>query len=243
VIYLIDDNQNNQREHLGISFVEEGVFKDCLVSIEKLEKRASANDMSHLEFLKDARCILLHASTEDYDSEKDTFLSGSHTNVRKVKEDIADFGDKIPLVLFSNGTTETVYSPDKNPNFISGMNKNTFYTNLRDFVEYYKNTGGIEFRILVWGKNFRTKEVSGLASILLETIAFQNETDIFEIAQLSDKQHVFKSFMEMSLPAANFADVLNDLEKNPISICEFRNKINLIIESFLEHGKNIYPWK
>jgi hypothetical protein len=242
MIYLIDDNQNNQRERLGINFVEEGVFNAHLTSIEKLEKR-TANDISHLLFLKAARCILLHTSTEDYDSEKGAFVSGSQSNVRKIKEDIADYGEAVPLVLFSNGMDEPVYFPDLNPNYISAIKKNIFYDHLRDFVEHYKNTKKIELRILAWGKNYRAKEVSALAYILLNTIAFRNETDKFEVAQLSDKQHILKSFIEISLPNTNYADILNDFWENPISINNLRNKITIITESFWEHGENIYSWK
>jgi hypothetical protein len=243
MIYLIDDNQNNQRLNFyNISFVEEGTFKEYLTPIERLEKREKASDISHLAFLQKADCILLHSTTEDWDNEKG-FLKGSTSNVTKIKELIAEEGDKIPLVLFSNSMGEPVYSYKENPNFIKEIKKNFFYERLYDFVEYYKNTNKIELRILAWGRNYRAKEASSLAGILLGTIAFQNEMDKFKVAQLSDKQHVFKSFIEMSLPTANYADILNDLEKNPISISEFRNKINLITESFLEYGKNIYPWK
>lgn len=243
MIYLIDDNQTDQRRSLyNISFVEEDTFKGYLTSIERLEKREKANDISHLSFLNDAKCILLHTTTEDWDDEKG-FLSGSTTNVRKIKEDIADFGDKIPLVLFSNGMSETVYFQKENPNLIREIKKNILYEHLYDFVEYYKNTDEIELRILAWGKNFQAKEVSSLANNLLETIAFLNGTEPFDISQLSNTQQDFKALIEMSLPDTGYLDILSDLENNPISIGDFRNRVNLLSESFLKYGKNIYPWK
>jgi len=243
MIYLIDDNQSGQRlRQYNISFVEEDYFNGYLTSKEKIEKRDKADDISHLAFLNDAKCILLHTTTEDWDEEKG-FLPGSTTNVRKIKEDIADFGDKIPLVLFSNGMGEPVYFHKENPKFIQEIKKNIFYEHLYDFVEHYKNTGEIELRILAWGKNFQAKEVSRLANYLLETIAFLNGTEPFDISLLSDKQQDFKTIIEMALPYTNYRDILNDLERNMVSISEFRNKINLISESFLKYGKNIYPWK
>ena len=101
MIYLIDDNQNRHRENIGIDFIDK-VFADVLTSVEKIEKRA-LSDLSHLEFLNDADCILLHYTTEDYDFENNLFISGSRTNAVKIVESIAEEGDKIPLVLFSNG--------------------------------------------------------------------------------------------------------------------------------------------
>jgi hypothetical protein len=242
MIYLIDDNKNNQRERLGKSFVDEDFFKGYLTSIEKLEKQARADDVSHLAFLKGAKCILLHATTEDYDKEKESFLEGSRINAINIKELISQEGDLIPLVVFSNGMDELVYSPDKTPNYISAINKNIFYERLWDFVEHYKNSGEIELRILAWGKNFRAKEVSKLATDLLDFLAFTNGNEILKIAYSSEDQLIFKAFFEQSFPN-NWQDILNDLENNPITISEFRNKINVITESFLKYGKNICTWK
>jgi len=237
MIYLIDDNQSNQRlNQYNISFVEEDTFKGYLISKERIAKREKASDISHLAFLKDAKCILLHITTEDWDEEKG-FLSGSTTNVRKIKEDISDFGDETPLVLFSNGMDEPIV---ENPRFISGIKKNLFYEHLYDFIEHYKNTGEIELRILAWGKNFQAKEVSKLTTILLETFAFQESTDKLKQSDLPEQ---FQKFIEMSLPSVNYEDILDDLEKNPITVIEFRKRINSITESFLKYGKNIYPWK
>lgn len=241
MIYLIDDNQNNQRERLGINFVKEGVFNGYLTSIEKLDKRLSANDLTHLAFLKDAKCILLHASFEDYNNEKSMFLSGSQSNFRKIRDEIADFGDLIPLVLFSGGDVgELQYV---NPRYISKIDKNVLYTNLWNFVEYYKQSGEIELRILSGGKNFQAKEISTLATKLLETLAFEKGTDIFNVANLSDEMPAFKTFLTFAYPDTDGADLLGDLESNPITINDFRNKINAITESFLNYGKNIRPWK
>jgi hypothetical protein len=235
MIYLIDDNQNNQREKLGANFVDNRVFAGFLTSVERIEKRAPS-DISHLDFLSDARCILLHTTTEDWDTEKG-FLSGSCFNVRKIKEDIADFGDKIPLVLFSNSMGEPVYEN----NCIREIKKNLLYERLYDFVEHYKNTDEIELRILAWGKHFQAKEIASLANILLESVAFLDGTEKFEMNFLLSNQPVFQKFIKKSFPN-NADEVFKHLEQNQISVSEFRNKINTIAISFKNYGKNIYPW-
>ena len=67
MIYLIDDNQSNQRlNNYNLTFVEDGVFNGYLESIEELEVGKSFSDTSHLDFLKTADCILLHSTTEDF---------------------------------------------------------------------------------------------------------------------------------------------------------------------------------
>lgn len=242
MIYLIDDNHNDQRLNFyNIHFVEEGIFRRYLTSIERLEKHETT-DISHLAFLNDAKCILLHITTEDWDKEKG-FLKGSTTNVKKIWEEIADHGDKIPLVLFSNDMSEQpIYAYKENPNLIRGIKKNIFYKHLYDFVEHYKNTNEIELRMLAWGKNFQAEEVTYLTNNLLKTVALLHETNIFKINQLSDKQQDFNTLMEKSCIDANYLDILKDLENHPISVGELRKKVNLISESFLKYGKNIYPW-
>lgn len=244
MIYLIDDNQNNQRSQLGISLVEDGTYKGHLTSIEKLEKREQADDISHLEFLKNADCILLHSTTEDWDDDKG-FLKESTSNVTKIRDYIADYGDKIPLVLFSNKeaqSADSVYQPDKKPNLINLMKKNDFYMNLGDFVEAYIHTNKIELRILMWGKHFQAQEINRLSQVLLDAITLKSGTENLLLTDLSGNPQAFKNFIELSFPLENPQLFFNNLEDNPITISEFREKINIITESFLNYGKNIYPW-
>jgi len=243
MIYLIDDNQHNQRkENYNITFVEDGVFDGYLTSIEKLEQGKSSSDTSHLEFLKSADCILLHSTTEDYDK-NNGFIHGSRTNVIKIKELISNEGDIIPLVLFSNSMGEAEFNFERNPNYISSIKKNLFYERLFDFLEHYKNTGKVELRIIAWGKNFMSKDVPRLAFEILSAIESKNNSDYLILADLSKVLKNFKIFLEFALPKNNINEILNDIEDNPIKIKDFKKKINQIIESYGKYGKNIYPWK
>lgn len=242
MIYLIDDNQNMHRENIGIDFVNNGVFVDVLTSVEKIEKRA-LSDLSHLDYLKDADCILLHYSTEDYNFDNESFISGSRTNAVKIVESIAEEGDKIPLVLFSNGMGEAILDNKSNIRFIREINKNLFYSHLLDFIEHYKISRIIELRILALGKNFQSKEILILGATLLDLLTNSKGDNIFELALLTDAQTDFQRFIELSLVQDDITTILDDLTNNPVTVKEFRDKINLITESFLKYGKNIYPWK
>jgi hypothetical protein len=243
MIYLIDDNQNNQRRNnYNITFVEEEFFDGYLTSIEKLEQGKSFSDTSHLEFLKSADCILLHSTTEDYDKGKG-FLSGTKTNAIHIKETISQEGEKVPLVLFSNSMGEVEFDLKNNPNYISSIKKNLFYERLFDFLELYKNTGNIELRIIAWGKNFVSKEISKLAFEILSAVEFKNNTDNLLLSDLSSVLKSFKSFIELSLPQENSNNLLNEIEDDQIKIQDFKKKINQITESYAKYGKNIYSWK
>jgi hypothetical protein len=243
MVYLIDDNQNNQRfNNYNITYVEEDYFNGYLKSIEKIGAGKSFSDTSHLNFLKTADCIILHATTEDYDKDKG-FLSGSKNNVLKIKELISQEGELIPLVIFSNAMDEAEFDIENNFNYISAIKKNLLYERLFDFLEYYKNTGKIELRILAWGKNFLSKEITKLSIEILNSIEYKEKSEELKLSDLSKIINSFKSFIELSLPKNHINEILNEIEDNPIKIQDFRKKINLIKESFDKYGKNIYTWK
>jgi len=243
MIYLIDDNQNDQRLiNYNVTFVEEGVFGKYLTSIQKIEKLNSSSDLSHLDFLKNADCILLHATTEDYENDKG-FLPSSVTNVIKIKELISKEGEIIPLVLFSNSMNEADFSFENNPSYIRAIKKNLFYERLFDFMEYYKNTSKVELRIIAWGKNFVIKEASQLAIEILRALELKSNTDKLLLTDLSQVLNSFKMFMYLALPEIDINELLNQIEDEPIKILDFKRKINQITESFTKHGKNIHPWK
>jgi hypothetical protein len=243
MIYLIDDNQNNQRfNNYNITFVENGDFEGYLKSIEKLNIGKSFSDTSHLDFLQTAECILLHTSAEDYDNNKG-YLSGSKTNVLKIKELISQEGEQIPLVLFSNGTTETEFDFNNNSNYISAINKNLFYEHLWDFLDYYKNTKKIELRILAFGKNFTYKEISKLANEIFNGIDVKDNSEYLELSDLSKITNSFKPFIELSFPKNDINEIFNDIEDNPITIRNFKKIINKTTESYIKYGRNIYFWE
>ena len=243
MIYLIDDNQNNQRfNSYNITFVEDGDFDGYLKSLEKLEVGMSFSDTSHLDFLKKADCILLHSTTEDYDKEKG-FISGSITNGLKIKELISQEGDQIPLVLFSNSMGEAEFDFESNSAYISSIKKNLFYERLFDFLDHYKNTGKVELRIIAWGKYFTSKEISKLAFEMLNSVELKKNSEDLKLSDLSKIITSFKSFLELSKTKNDFDEILNDIEDNPMKIQDFKKKINQTIESYLQYGKNIYPWK
>ncbi len=241
MIYLIDDNQDDQRRFIyNIKFVDDDTFEDLLISREKIEN-SKIEDTSNLEFLKDAKCILLHDTTEDYDSEKKEYLK-SKTNVTKIIEKISDYGEKIPLVRFSNRfTNEKADFPNKN--YIRKITKDKFYQRLYDFITEYKNTGKIEIRIIAEGKNFISNEMKEYRNKLLNPIALNKESELMKITEthIKDKK-AFEKFFSIAFSELKIQSVYDDLEDNPITICEFRNKINKIIKSINNYGKNIYNW-
>jgi len=195
MIYLIDDNQNNQRlNNYQLTFIEDGTFSKYITSIEHIEKQVDLTDTSHLNFLKHADCILLHTSFEDYNIEVG-FIKGSRINAINIKEIIAQEGDKIPLVLFSNSMGKAVY---EGPDYISQLKKNIFYERLYDFICFYKDTGKIELKILAYGKNYISGEISELANTILTKIVIKKSSVLLRITDLSSVMEEFEAFVNLT---------------------------------------------
>lgn len=241
MIYLIDDNQHNQRaQNYGAFFVDNGEYEGYLTSVTRLPKMNSFAQSNHLDFLKEAKCILLHSTTEDVD-ENGKYISGSRSNAIKIIEQISEEGDKIPLVLFSNSMDEqAIYDHESSPNYIQGIKKNKLYERLRDFLEHYRATGAIELRIIARGKNYKANEVIEIVNELLNPVAMQPGENMITIDLVAKDK--FKQLIESVYPDLNWKDLLYDLEDADLSIGEFRNKLGLIKEDYLKYGRNIHTW-
>jgi hypothetical protein len=231
MIYLIDDNQGNQQvDKFGIQYINEGLFSDFLVSIERLEKNVD------LSFVKNAECILLHTTTEDIVN--GNFKQGSVSNATKIIKEISDNGEKIPLVLFSEQMSEIAIMP--NQNYIRAIKKSTFYSNLFDFLSLFKESKELEFKILANGKNFRSIEISSYLRILTENLEFRNANDLIKLKDINLK--VFNLLIEMSSINCTFEKLIEDLEDSPVTVQKFRENLAYINQSFTNYGKNIYGW-
>ena len=80
MIFLIDDNKaDKRRNEMGINFVDDNIFDGFLLTIAKIKKD------SDLSFLNNAKCILIHTTTDDVNNEGE-FTENSRTNVIKIKE-------------------------------------------------------------------------------------------------------------------------------------------------------------
>ena len=231
MIYLIDDNQSNQQQDkYGIKYIENQEFSDILISINKLDINGS------LLFLKNATCIFLHTSTEDYNN--GNFISGSLKNTTKIIKEISDNGDNIPLVLFSEGMNEIAIMP--NLNYIRAIKKSVFYANLFDFLIDYRATNKLNFNIISYGKNYISREISEYAFKIISDLILKDQSYILKLTDI--KMSYLKKIIERSDINISFDDLLLDLEDNPITIGKFVEKIKLINKSFSTYGKNIYGW-
>jgi hypothetical protein len=235
MIYLIDDNKNDKRiKEFGITFVEEGLFEKVLCPIIKLKQSTD------LSFLKNAKCILIHKTTEDCDS-KNEFILNSNTNAKRIIEDISDYGVNIPLVIFSYRMETVSYSYHENPNCIFQIKKDVFYKRLLDFVQHYQQTREIELRIIAYGLNYLSVEVGEIGKKLIDDVIRHPPENRFELRYINVR--LLEAFFRfLNIPGA-FESFREDLSESQITIKEFIDNINSVSDSINQYGKNIYHWK
>lgn len=245
-IILIDDNSHDQRLIYGASFVDNDEYADVLIHLEQLNKDF---DMS---ILAGCECVLIHDSLEDYIDGR--FNQYSH----EAKDIIGEYLDNnnTPYVSFSDGHQSTgEYDNDNN---IVRLKKSDFYNRLKYFLDQYRAQGVAEFKILAYGRNFRKEMMIGYVKGLFRRLGSKRPKEILKSKDVmpektdsekkgSEKTEVnyLAEIIDLAGPALglDYDEMLNYIEDEEITVDEFRRKINKILDSISQNGKNSYTWE
>lgn len=237
-LYLIDDNLDGNRLKYGGGFVDDGKYPDVLCTISKLSKD------SNLDFIKEAECVMMHETLCDYyDGE---YHDESHAAANRIKLFPEIYNEQIPFVVYSDGIkTGNTFGKELYNGRITkvSLNKRTFYSRLEPFVANYVNNKTIDLRILVYGKHFETILIDKAATAMFSKLQEFKDTDYLDAGVLNCDE--MRQIVEFSQPVLgkNFTTIIADLLKNPITVGEYKNKINNILDSFNDYGKNTYTWQ
>ncbi len=236
-IVLIDDNSKNQRLDYGASFVDEGVYNDILLHIEKV------NQDTDISFLSGAKCILYHDSLEDFID--GNFIEESHKARGLITDYIEDHNMR--FVCFSDGH-QAIGETDSSCN-VTGVKKSAFYSRLQYFLDTYRKEGLLEVRILSYGKNYRKEIISPAVKSLFKKLNTLRPTSILEYSSVmpanQDEPEHLRQIVEQALPALgmSYDDILDYIEDHGISVSEFKKRINRIFDDISKYGKNTYTWE
>lgn len=234
-IYLIDDNLDGNRSKYGSSFVDEGKYENVFCAIDKI---STTDDLS---FIDGAACVLLHKTLNDF---YDGRFHEESQKVAAIIGDMPNVGDVIPLVIFSDGFTSDKgdYNP-KMPNVLRNLSKRAFYSRLESFVLHYRDTGEIDLRILAYGVDFEKVLVENAATVVFARLQNFSDADIVNATKVACEE--MKQIVDLAQPAIgkSYIEIINDLQLNDISVKEFKNRINNILDNFQDYGKNYYTWK
>ena len=122
MIYLIDDTPVQMLE----GFLKPSDFADVLKRMEHIP-------LEDVPTLSGASCVMVHSSYADPD-------------VKRRVQEICDYGESTPLVLFSDGDNETAVF--NGSNFIISIKKSVLYSRLPRFLKGFRKTGRINLGIL-----------------------------------------------------------------------------------------------
>ena len=235
-IFLIDDNKTNQREAYGASFVDEGVYADVLVHIERL------NADSDLSFLDDAACVMFHDSLEDYIN--GAFNEESNKARMLIEEKIQD--GNIPYVIFSDGHDKRAVWREEKTDVVYSIKKSEFYLHLNDFIQTYIDSGKLDMRIIAYGKDFIKIQMSDWHQKVFSAISELDDNDFVGMQLFGvTERSALRQIIEKAQPkiGVSFNDVMCGIEDEEISAGRLRLNLNRIINSIKKYGKNICSWK
>lgn len=237
-IVLIDDNSKGQRLSYGASYVDEEKYAHILSHFEHMNKD------SDLSFLKEAKCVFVHDSLEDWiDGQFDQY---SHIAKDSIIEYLED--KEIPYVCFSDGFQATGEYDEKKQNIVK-LKKSEFYNRLEFFLEHFILKGEIQLHILAYGKNFLLNLMTISAKALLGKLQTKCPTDIVSVSDVMpstrNEPHHLENIVTHSQPAIglSYDDLLDRIDDDNMTVKEFHININNILTSVAKNGKNTYTWQ
>lgn len=216
MIYLIDDTPQSQIS----TFLNLEDYSDILDRREDLS-------LEDADYLIDADCILIHTSYHN------------RSVLNKIRETVCDFGDNVPLVMFSDSDLPEPVFDGENRNFIETFKKNVMYSMLPGFLQYYRGSGKADLNVLAYGEQWIRKEVNTMASKLLSKIMFLKGDSPLDKDDIDAES--LMTILNLSQPEIGVT--LYDILEDEQTVKEFRENINAITESFNTYGKNVYHWK
>ncbi len=216
MIYLIDDTPQSQIS----TFLNLEDYSDILDRREDLS-------LEDADYLMDADCILIHTSYHN------------RSVLNKIRETVCDFGDNVPLVMFSDSDLPEPVFDGENRNFIETFKKNVMYSMLPGFLQYYRGSGKADLNVLAYGEQWIRKEVNTMASKLLSKIMFLKGDSPLDKDDIDAES--LMTILNLSQPEIGVT--LYDILEDEQTVKEFRENINAITESFNTYGKNVYHWK
>lgn len=229
MIYLFDDTSD-----LYISkYINTLEFTDVLVHVSAV----SGREVKLMEpSLRGAEWIFIHKSFKDSEG-------GPREVYDYVVNDIADYGDEVPLILFSDEDRPEPQIDRDYKNLIEAYKKSVFYSRLSSFLENRRSLGEAKIDLLLYGAGVEVEKVTESGGRILTSNRTKADNDIISLDDFSaaDMMYVINSArpnIEME-----YATLTQLIEQGRISARTLRRNINGIIESFIVYGTNIHHWE
>lgn len=233
MIYLFDNTSSEFiKEYINPLEYTDVLYFSPSATMDMLETMTTA--------LEAADWIFLHRSFEA-EFEDEYYM---------IAEDIADWGKKVPLLIFSDGDMPEPVINKQTATYIQSFKKREFYSSLPGFLTSIRAKGRTDIQVLLT-KSWQDGTFSGemqeqpniyvLGKEILMGIRALNQDD--EVGSYIDLERL-KSILDYSQPEIGIQTetILAEVENGVLKVGKIRELINKVIDSYNNYGKNIYTW-
>ena len=229
MIYLFDDTSD-----LYISkYINTLEFTDVLVHVSAV----SGREVKLMEpSLRNAEWIFIHKSFKDSEG-------GPREVYDYVVNDIADYGDEVPLILFSDEDRPEPQIDRDYKNLIESYKKSVFYSRLSSFLENRRSLGEAKIDLLLYGAGVEVEKVTESGGRILTSNRTKADNDIISLDDFSAADMMYVINSARPNIGMEYATLMQLIEQGRISARTLRRNINGIIESFIVYGTNIHHWE
>lgn len=229
MIYLFDDTNSAYIQQ----YIQPIEFTDVLRHVSAVSSR----DVKAMEpSLLNAEWIFIHKSFKDSDS-------GSREVYEYIVNDIADYGEEVPLILFSDEDLPKPSIDKYCSNLIEAYQKSVFYSRIAAFLEDRRASGHANIELLLYGAGIEVEKVTAAGNRLLALLRGRDDSTLLKSSDISpvDLMHVINSARPNV--GIEYVSLMDAIEGGNITISNFRYNLKSIIESFIVYGTNIHSWK
>ena len=229
MIYLFDDTKESyiadKINLLEYTDVIEHVSEACVSDVMQMEPA-----------LQSAEWIFIHKSFKDSDG-------GPRKVFKKVSYDIANDGDDVPLLWFSDEDLAEPHVDEDCDNFIDSYKKSVFYTRLPKFLEDRRRTGVSKIELLLYGEGLEQRTPVIAAETLLNNLRDKEDSALFSLSEISTSELMYLVNTSRPQIGLEYLSIVKKIENGEITVKEFRENIRSIAESYIVYGTNIHNWK
>jgi hypothetical protein len=226
MIYLIDDNLENQQQSYGCDFIMAGDYSENLLYLKGVathERNKFLKELPHA-----ATAVLFHATSKNIDANGD-FMESIDT-IGKVRTCVVE--NKIPYVSFSWGhTSHSATFLDGN---VDSMNKRLFYLNFKAYIEEHVNTKNSDFNILVNGSEYKREILIEEGRKLIHSLSMSSSDSIQNDNTI---KNLAKSFFQNSESQFNFEKYSLQSENSIFGLIQV---VEDALKSIEKYGKDFY---
>lgn len=231
---ILDDTFEERKVDYPLSYLTDTKYNNILEIITHIK----GNEINSLEKkIQAATCVACHRTIKFYGNSGNFLTSEQNNHFFEKIESFINLHKK-PYISFSGSNNQTkAISPSK-----LIINKRQFYYNLQGFLDYFLDNNKVEFKTLIYGKNWLGYDLAIIQSNIYYILNNHNNWRLLSEFQQTETK-LFSELQRFNQVASLFP-VADEWEQYIIKefneICNLRSFLDRIVKSYLKYGKYIY---